>query len=124
MAVPELRQLARVIAGQSGGNPLFMVAIFDDLVERSLVTRSPSGWQLQVAVERIGFEVPRTLNQLIETRIQRLAPIERRLLETASVAGTEFSAATAARPPSWMRRGSRTPARICHDGAPSSIGPK
>jgi DNA-binding winged helix-turn-helix (wHTH) protein len=93
---PELRQLARMIAGQSGGNPLFMVAIFDDLVERGLITRSPSGWQLQVAVEGIGFEVPRTLNQLIETRVQRLAPIERRVLEAASVAGTEFGAATTA----------------------------
>lgn len=93
---PELRQLARLIAGQSGGNPLFMVAIFDDLVERGLIVRAPSGWQLQAAVERIGFEVPRTLNQLIETRIQRLAAVERRLLETASVAGAEFGAATTA----------------------------
>jgi len=93
---PELRHLAKVIAGQSGGNPLFMAAIFDDLVERGLVTRSASGWQLQAAVEDIQFEVPRTLNQLIETRIQRLAPVERRLLETASVAGMEFGAATSA----------------------------
>ena len=93
---PELRQLATVIAEQSGGNPLFMVAIFDDLVERGVVTRSSSGWQLQAPVERIGFEVPRTLSQLIETRIQRLAPLERRLLETASIAGMEFGAATSA----------------------------
>ena len=93
---PELRQVAQVIAGQSGGNPLFMVAILDDLVERGLITRAPSGWQLQVALERIGVEVPRTLNELIETRIQRLALVERRLLETASVAGTEFGAATTA----------------------------
>jgi DNA-binding winged helix-turn-helix (wHTH) protein/tetratricopeptide (TPR) repeat protein len=92
----ELRQLATLIAEQSGGNPLFMVAIFDDLVERGLVTPSPSGWQLHAPVERIGFEVPRTLNQLIETRIQRLAPLERRLLETASVAGMEFGTATSA----------------------------
>ena len=89
---PELRQLAKVIAEQSGGNPLFMVAIFDDLVERGLVARSPSGWELQVPVERIGFEVPRTLNQLIEIRIQRLSALERRLLETGSVAGIEFGA--------------------------------
>ena len=93
---PELRQVARVIAGQSGGNPLFMVAILDDLLERGLITHSPSGWQLQVALERIGFEVPRSLNQLIETRIQRLALVERRVLEAASVAGTEFGAATTA----------------------------
>jgi DNA-binding winged helix-turn-helix (wHTH) protein/tetratricopeptide (TPR) repeat protein len=93
---PGLRQLARVVAEQSGGNPLFMVAIFDDLVERGLLTRSPSGWQLHAAVEQIGFQVPRTLNQLIETRIQRLAPVERRLLETASIAGMEFGAATSA----------------------------
>jgi DNA-binding winged helix-turn-helix (wHTH) protein/tetratricopeptide (TPR) repeat protein len=93
---PELWQLARAIAEQSGGNPLFMVAIFDDLVERGLITRSPSGWQLHAAVEQIEFQVPRTLNQLIETRIQRLAPVERRLLETASVAGMEFGAATSA----------------------------
>jgi DNA-binding winged helix-turn-helix (wHTH) protein len=90
----EARQLATVIAEQSGGNPLFMVAIFDDLVERGLATRSISGWQLQVPVERIGFEVPRTLSQLIETRIQRLATVDRQLLETASVAGIEFGAAT------------------------------
>ena len=92
----KLRQLAGVIAEQSGGNPLFMVAIFDDLVERGLVTRSPSGWELQAPLERIGFEVPRTLNQLIETRIQRLSALERRLLETGSVAGIEFGAMTCA----------------------------
>ena len=92
----ELRQLAGMIAAQSGGNPLFMVAIFDDLVERGLLVQAAAGWQLQVAVEQIAFAVPRTLNQLIETRIQRLAPTERGLLETASVAGAEFGAATTA----------------------------
>ena len=88
--------LVRHVHRMTDGNPLFMVTVADDLVGRALVVEHGGQWSLEdAAAERPG-DVPDALRRLIEQQAQRLADDDRRLLEAASVAGIEFSAAALA----------------------------
>ena len=91
-----LRELARVIHQRTDGNPLFMVNVVDYLVTQGLLVQRDARWQLEGDLEKIQIEVPASIQQMIETQIDRLSPEEQRVLEVASVAGAEFSAATVA----------------------------
>lgn len=93
---PREQEFAHLIAERSGGNPLFVRAMLDHLVERGLVDKTSQGWQQGAQLSQIAFEMPRTIVQVIEARIQRLGDEQQRLLEAASVAGLLFSAATVA----------------------------
>jgi DNA-binding winged helix-turn-helix (wHTH) protein/tetratricopeptide (TPR) repeat protein len=79
-----LDRVAPVIHARTEGNPLFMVNVVDYLVELG---------SLQDAVK---IDPPRTIQQMIERNLERLHPEEQRVVEAASVAGGEFSAAAVA----------------------------
>ncbi|NMM02736.1 AAA family ATPase [Paraburkholderia sp. RP-4-7] len=87
---------AQLVRERSGGNPLFMVATLDHLVGQGIAQSTPEGWKLHLSPSKVRLEVPLTLNQVIEHRIQRLTDEQQRALEGASVAGLAFSATTAA----------------------------
>jgi class 3 adenylate cyclase/predicted ATPase len=91
-----LRSLARIIHGRTDGNPLFMVNVVNDLLARGVLVQSDGRWELKEKVEEVASRVPENLQQLIEQQIERLSPETHRLLEVASVAGAEFSAAVVA----------------------------
>jgi DNA-binding winged helix-turn-helix (wHTH) protein/tetratricopeptide (TPR) repeat protein len=95
-ANPAEEELSYLIAERCGGNPLFMRAVLEDLVERDLLRKTPSGWQQLAPLSKIGAAAPRTVTQALEARIRRLGPDERNVLEVASVAGLTFSSATTA----------------------------
>jgi DNA-binding winged helix-turn-helix (wHTH) protein len=88
---------ARLIQQHSGGNPLFMQATLDHLVEHGFVVDVNGKWQLQNNPPRIAFDVPSTLGRLIEARFERLSAEQQRLLEAGSVTGMSFNAAISAR---------------------------
>jgi predicted ATPase len=91
-----LRSLARAIHRRTDGNPLFMVNMINDLVARGVLVQSEGRWELKGRVDEMAGGVPESLQQLIEQQIERLRPEAQRLLEVASVAGAEFSAAAVA----------------------------
>ena len=66
------------------GNPLFVVNVVDYLIEQG----SP--------LDAGKIEAPRNILQMIERNLERLTPEEQSVLEAASVAGAEFSAAAVA----------------------------
>jgi predicted ATPase len=76
--------LAPTIYQRSEGNPLFMVNVVD-----YLVAQGPE-------FDANTIEVPRNLRQMIERNLEGLSPDEQSMLEAASVAGAEFSAAAVA----------------------------
>ncbi|HXH66762.1 MAG TPA: AAA family ATPase [Candidatus Limnocylindrales bacterium] len=82
---------ANLIYRRSGGNPLFMVTILQDMVKKGLIAQADGRWTLGVAVEDVEPSVPETLDQLIEVQFQQLSAIEQRILRSASVAGERFS---------------------------------
>jgi len=85
--------LGGAIHARTGGNPLFVTATVAHLLERGLLAASGGRWRLAAPLDGI---IPDGLRQLALQRIQQLAPAERRVLDAASVVGTEFSVATVA----------------------------
>src|SRR5262249_6193454 len=91
-----LRRLAQLIHQRTEGNPLFMVTMVDYLSAHGAITQTARQLAVQEAAAETAAEVPETLRQTIERQLERLGLKERRLLEAASVVGTEFSAAAVA----------------------------
>lgn len=77
---------------RSEGNPLFMVATLDRMLQKGQASHEGGKWKLTVPIEQIDTEVPESLRQSIEGQIDQLTIEEQRALEAASVAGTSFSA--------------------------------
>ena len=89
-------ELAHLVAERSGGNPLFMQAILEHLYEHGLAIRTVDGWHQTASAAQLREALPRTIVQVIEMRIRRLAARAQRMLEAASVAGLTFAPATTA----------------------------
>jgi len=83
--------LAEIIHRRSGGNPLFMGATLDHLVQRGFIAKERGSWQVKVPLEEVDLGVPETLRQMIEIQIGQLSAEEQRALEAASVQGVAFS---------------------------------
>jgi predicted ATPase len=89
---PTVRSLAGQVHARSDGNPLFMVNIADDLVARSVLVERAGGWVFGMPADTLTISVPQDVRSMIERQFDHLAPAVQRVLEVASVAGTEFSA--------------------------------
>ena len=91
-------RLAPAIHERTDGNPLFMINLVDYLIDAGLLGSSREASAAESAeilrVNRI--EVPRSVRQMVERNLERLKPEEQAVLESASVAGTEFSVAAVA----------------------------
>lgn len=90
------QRLARLIHQRTDGNPLFMVNMTEYLVTQGVLIEENNQWKLAKDAETVAVGVPESLRQLIEQQFDQLAPEEQRVLEAASVAGGEFSAAALA----------------------------
>ncbi len=84
--------LVAVIHERTDGNPLFMVNTIDHLIQERLIEAHEDGWHLTAPIDAVKLGVPDSIRQLIETQVDRLDPRDQRILEAASVVGTEFSA--------------------------------
>jgi DNA-binding winged helix-turn-helix (wHTH) protein/predicted ATPase len=91
-----LQELARAIHRRTDGHPLFMVMVVDDLVRQRWLLEREGRWETRAGVEEVPLEVPESLQELIEQQLDPLSTEEQRVLEAASVAGLECSAAAIA----------------------------
>ena len=91
-------QLVSTIHDMTGGNPLFSIALIDDLEARHMVRprQEDSRWELAAGIAEVAERRPETTRQLIELQIDRLKPSEQRLIEAAALAGAQFAAGTVA----------------------------
>jgi len=90
-------EVARALHRRTGGQPLFLVTLADELVRRRILERSGEGtWRTNEAPAAIEAVVPATLAAYVEGRVERLAEGDRRLVEAAAVAGASFDAAVLA----------------------------
>lgn len=89
-------QLTRAIHRRTGGNPLFMVNVAEYLTEQRVLRQEEGQWVVDGDVTVAAESVPHSLQRLIERQLERLPDNAQRLLEVASVAGMEFSAAEVA----------------------------
>jgi hypothetical protein len=84
--------LDQLIHRNTGGNPLFMTAMVDDLLRKKSIDNTGGYWRLSGELEEIGSRRPESLRQLIEGQLDRLSPLEQRILEASAVVGSEFTA--------------------------------
>ena len=85
------------------GHPLFLTHLIDDLVEQGVLLEDAGKWRLagdagspRAWMAVLDTQVPRSVRGMIELQIERLTADEQEVLESAAVAGVEFSAAAAA----------------------------
>lgn len=80
----------------AGGHPLLMVRLVEHALARAWLVREDGGWQLAVDLDGMEPAVPDSLLEWVEQQLERLDAADQGLLETASVAGRSFSAASLA----------------------------
>jgi len=85
--------IAESLHARTSGNPLFVTATVDFLLERELLASDGGRWQLSAPLEGV---VPESLRQLALRQLDRLSTTERSVVEAASVAGDEFAVAAVA----------------------------
>ena len=88
--------LSHTIHARTEGNPLFMINMVDYLVDQKLITKQENQWIVSTNGHKLENTVPESLQQMIEQHLEDCEPSHRRVLEVASVAGVEFSAAAVA----------------------------
>src|SRR5690348_1065401 len=84
--------LANLIHQNSGGNPLFMVAITQDMADKGLIVEDQGRLTLTAPLQEVYPGIPETMQQMLEIQLERLSPEELRILQSASIAGERFSA--------------------------------
>ena len=85
------QQLARTIHQRTEGNPLFMVNVVDYMNAQGVTGESGE------TRSTVQIDVPENIQQMIEKQLNRLSPEEQHVLEVASIAGADFSAAAVAK---------------------------
>jgi len=81
--------LGRRVLRLAGGNPLFIEQMLSMLIDDELLHEQAGRWVFSGAAENV--TVPGTVSSLLGARLDRLGPVERRVVESASVIGLEFS---------------------------------
>ncbi len=86
-------EIAAAIHARTDGNPLFVVDLVDFLLAQGILEPSGRAFAAEPAQP---IDMPRSVVQMIERNVEQLGGDQQRLLEAASVAGAEFSAAAVA----------------------------
>ena len=81
--------LERRILGLAEGNPLFVEQMLSMLIDDGLLRQQAGSWVFSGDAEVVA--VPGNVSSLLGARLDRLGPVERRVVESASVIGLEFS---------------------------------
>ncbi|HEX9029540.1 MAG TPA: tetratricopeptide repeat protein [Anaerolineales bacterium] len=88
-SVPE--KLREQILQRAAGVPFYLEEILRMLIDEGAIHRDDGHWRLEAGAEAAILGVPATLQGLILTRFDRLGSPQRRVLQVASVIGTDFS---------------------------------
>jgi class 3 adenylate cyclase/tetratricopeptide (TPR) repeat protein len=83
-----LEPLKAVLVARTGGNPLFLEESVRSLVETNRLAGERGAYRLVRPLDAI--DVPATVQAILASRIDRLAPEDKRLLQTASVIGKDL----------------------------------
>jgi class 3 adenylate cyclase/tetratricopeptide (TPR) repeat protein len=84
---PSLAPLTQLLIARTEGNPFFLEESVRTLVETEVLGGTPGAYRLGQPLP--GMPVPATVQAVLAARIDRLAPEDKRLLQTAAVIGTD-----------------------------------
>jgi DNA-binding winged helix-turn-helix (wHTH) protein len=93
----QAERLAPIVHERTDGNPLFVVAIIEELIRRAQATSPGRGSVVDTVADRGDLAVPEDLLEMVTVQFQSLGPDERAVLEAGSVAGVSFAPWTVAR---------------------------
>src|SRR5262249_40441504 len=79
--------LTQLLIQRTEGNPFFLEESVRTLVETGVLVGEPGAYRLAHALPTM--QVPATVQAVLVSRIDRLSPEEKRLLQTAAVIGME-----------------------------------
>jgi len=93
------RGFAGVIHSRTEGNPLFMVDLLHYLRDREVIVKTDeeAGWRLLRSLPDLSRDIPRSVGNVIERKIEQLSDRDREILTAAAVQGYEFDSAGVAR---------------------------
>jgi eukaryotic-like serine/threonine-protein kinase len=83
-------EFARVLYRESEGNPFYLLETLRLLQHQGDLERVGDHWEMVALLENL--QIPRSIVDLVERRLARIAPDERELLEWAAVAGPRLDA--------------------------------
>src|SRR6266542_5886547 len=86
---PTLQPLKQLLVTQTEGNPFFIEECAQSLVETGALAGERGQYKLAKAVETL--QMPPTVQAVLASRIDRLQPEDKRLLQAASVIGKDVS---------------------------------
>jgi len=78
---------------RSGGNPLFMVKLVEELIRTQALVCDDGLWGVGSQAGVLQADIPESLRSLISRYLEALPQTHKEMLEVASVVGMEFSAA-------------------------------
>ena len=85
---PSVARLKALLAERTQGNPLFLEESVRGLVETGALVGTRGAYRLTGQLESI--RVPPTVQAILEARIDRLEPADKRLLQAAAIVGTDI----------------------------------
>jgi tetratricopeptide (TPR) repeat protein len=92
LRIPALPEDLRLqIVQRAGGIPLYLEEILRKLIEDGIIYLEDGYWKLSSGIDTGAIGVPDTLQNLILDRFDRLEPLHRKVLQTASVIGQQFN---------------------------------
>jgi class 3 adenylate cyclase/DNA-binding IscR family transcriptional regulator len=86
-ADPSLESLKQLLIARTEGNPFFLEESVRTLIEAGILVGERGGYRLTRAMDTI--RVPPTVQAVLGARIDRLPPLEKRLLQSAAVVGKD-----------------------------------
>ena len=86
-------ELIDSIYRRSGGNPLFMVKLVEELIRAQTLVHRDGQWIVDNQDQAPVAKIPESLHSVILRQLEALPQAQKELLEVASVVGLEFSAA-------------------------------
>jgi DNA-binding winged helix-turn-helix (wHTH) protein/tetratricopeptide (TPR) repeat protein len=88
--------LAGTLHRSTGGNPLFVTTLVEELEGQGIIRAQNGTWELSTSVRDVAARRPDSIRRLIDTQIDRLTAAEQRIIEAASIAGMSFTAGAVA----------------------------
>jgi len=86
---PSLTPLRDHVVTRTGGNPFFIEEVVRDLAEDGTLAGGPGNYHLTRPFDEV--RIPPTVQSVLAARIDRLAPRDKAVLQTAAVVGRTFA---------------------------------
>jgi adenylate cyclase len=90
-------ELLQLLHAKTEGNPLFLSDMLRFLRDAQVAKPQDQGWVLARDVAEVEKEIPATIRNMVQLKIDRLSEDDRKLLVAASVQGVQFDSAVVAK---------------------------